>query len=86
MIQRRGSPYSHKRVNGFRTLCSFFLFLAALAGGAPCQNRSELRISTRDQICEYELSKKVSFNFIKHYSAMVIFEILMIFNYFKNFG
>ena len=44
-------------INGFRSLCSFFLFLVALGGGALCQIRSKLRISTRDHIFEYEFRK-----------------------------
>ena len=53
--------------NGFRSLCSLFLFLSALDGGALCQIRSKLRISTRDHIFEHEFSKKnFTFIFIKH--------------------
>ena len=53
-------------INGFRSLCSFSLFLAALGGGALCQFRSKLRISSRDHIFEYEFSKKKSVSILSN--------------------
>ena len=44
--------------NELGTLYSSLIFLAALEGGALCQIRSKLRVSTRDHIFEYEFSKK----------------------------
>ena len=71
-------------MNELGTLYSSLIFLAALEGGALCQIRSKLRISTRDHIFEYEFSKKkFSFDFIKHFNAIVILQIIMLFSYFE---
>ena len=71
--------------NGFRSLCSVSLFLAALGGGALCQIRSKLRISTRDHIFEHEFSKKkFQFYFYQTFNAMVILQIIMMLNKFEN--